>query len=353
MSEDQEKTEDPTPERLRKAREDGNIARSKDAGAVAASGAALFAVSALGPDAFVDYLNYFENSFRSLERLDGGVLGQMFRQTLGMIAMTTIPLAGAAALGGVLIGMAEVGLQMNWSLLEPKWSRLNPLGKLQKLFSPKSAGVTTVFTLARVAVIGWIATDIIESEIPTLQRLPRVPIDAALHSILAIVGRIAFWCTLALAVLSAADYGQSWWRRLQDLKMSRQEIKDEMQQQEGNPKVKGRRMQRAREIARSGLLKEIKRADVVVANPTHVAVVLRYRPEEGAPVVSAKGLEEVALLIKEMAKEHGVPVVESKALARALYAQVKVGRQIPMDLFQAVAELLAYVYRLKRKKLTA
>jgi flagellar biosynthesis protein FlhB len=353
MSEDQEKTEAPTPERLRQAREDGNIARSKDAGAVAASASALLAVAALGPEAFLDYLAYSENSFRSLEQVDGGVLGQLFKQTLGMIAMTTIPLAGAAAMGSVLINLAEVGIQLNWSLIEPKWSRLNPMGKLTKLFSPKSAGVATVLTLTRVAVIGWITTDIIESELPTLARLPRVPIDAALLSILAIVGRIAFWSTLALAVLSAADYGQSWWQRMQDLKMSRQELKDEMHQQEGNQKMKWRRMQRAREIVRSGLHKEIQRADVVVTDPTHVAVVLRYHPEEGAPVVSAKGLEETALVIKEIAKEYGVPVVESKTLARALYAQVKIGRQIPVDLFQVVAELLAYVYRLKRKKRTA
>ncbi len=353
MADDQEKTEEPTPEKLRKAREDGNIAKSKDAGAVAASAAVLLTLGALGTTGFQNYKAYIEHSFRSVERLDTGTLGQLAVQTIQMIAFSTIPLAGAAALGGVLMGVAEVGIQLNWTLLEFKWSRLNPMGKLQKLFSPKSASIMTLLTLARVTVIGWIAAMVIESELPTLQALPRVPIDAALVSVLGIVGRIAFWATLALAVLSAADYAQSWWQRMQDLKMSRQEVKDEMQQQEGDPKMKGRRLQRAREIARSGLLKEIKRADVVVANPTHVAVVLRYRPEEGAPVVSAKGLDDIAQMIKQLARDHDVPVVESKALARALYAQVKVGRQIPMELFQAVAELLAYVYRLKRKKLTA
>ena len=353
MADDQEKTEDPTPEKLRKAREEGNIAKSKDAGAVAASAAVLLTLSALGPVAFEDYKSYVEHSFRSIQRMDAGVLGQLATQTLHMIAVVTVPIAGAAALGGVLMGLLEVGIQLNWTLLEPKWTRLNPMGKLQKLFSPKSASIMTLLTLARVTVIDWIASMVIESELPTLQQLPRVPIDAALLAVLSIVGRIAFWSTLALAVLSAADYAQSWWQRMQDLKMSRQEIKDEMHQQEGDPKMKGRRLQRAREIARSGLLKEIKRADVVVANPTHVAVVLRYRPEEGAPVVSAKGLDDMAQIIKEMAREHNVPVVESKTLARALYAQVKVGRQIPFELFQAVAELLAYVYRLKRKKLTA
>lgn len=353
MADDQEKTEDPTPEKLRKAREEGNIARSKDAGAVAASAAVLLTLGAMGSSAFQSYRAYIQHSFRAIERTDLGILGQLATQTLSMIALATLPIGAAAALGGVLMGLAEIGIQLNWTLIEPKWSRLNPMGKLAKLFSPKSATITTILTLARVSVIGWIAASVIQNELPTLQQLPRLPIGAALISVLSITGRIAVWSTMALATLSAADYAQSWWQRLQDLKMSRQEIKEEMQQQEGNPKVKGRRLQRAREIARSGLLKEIKRADVVVANPTHVAVVLRYRPAEGAPVVSAKGLDDVAQIIKAMAKDHGVPVVESKALARALYAQVKVGRQIPLELFQAVAELLAYVYRLKRKKLTA
>lgn len=353
MADDQEKTEEPTPEKLRKAKEEGNIARSKDAGAVAATVAVLLTVGSLGGSAFANYSDYLRDTFASVERMDEGVFGQVGVSTLRMIASVTVPLAAAAALGGVLMGMAEVGIQLNWKLLEPKWSRINPAGKMKKLFSPKTASVTTLLTLSRVAVIAIVAHAVVSDEIDHFTRLPRVPLESSLVLVLGVVGRIAFWSTLALAVLSVLDYAQSWWRRMQELKMSRQEVKDESHQQEGDPKMKGRRLQRAREIARSGLLKEIQSADVVVVNPTHVAVVLRYRPEEGAPVVAAKGLDDIAQYIKQLARNHDVPVVESKALARTLYAQVKVGRQIPMELFQAVAELLAYVYRLKRQKLTA
>ena len=350
---DDEKTEEPTPEKRRKAEEEGNFAKSKDAGSVVASAAVLLLLGSAGPAAFVDFQTYVTHCFNAVGSLDDGVLGQVSQLTLGIITMVTVPLAGAAALGGVLMGVTEVGLRLNWKLLEPKASRFNPLPKLKKSFSPKETSMMTLLTLGRVFVIATVAVICISNEMSTLAQLPRVPIESSLVVIMSLVGRIAFWATLALAVMSALDYGQSWFKREQGLKMSRQEIKDEMHQQEGDPKMKGRRMQRAREIARNGLLKQIKGADVVVANPTHVAVVLRYRPEEGAPVVAAKGLDEVAQIIKQLAKDNDVPVVESKQLARALYAQAKVGRVIPVELFKAVAELLAYVYRIKREKLIA
>jgi flagellar biosynthesis protein FlhB len=135
--------------------------------------------------------------------------------------------------------------------------------------------------------------------------------------------------------------------------MSRQELKDEMKQSEGDPAMKGRQRARAREMIRKGLLKQIKRSDVVIANPTHVSVALRYRAEEGAPIVTAKGVDEVALYIRELAKKHGVPIVENIPLARALNAKVKVGKTIPMELYKAAAEVLAFVYRLKARTIKA
>lgn len=350
---DDEKTEEPTPEKRRKAEEEGNFAKSKDAGSIAASAAVLLVVATAGPDAFVNFQIYLRQCYHAVGNPDAGTLAMVGQLTLSIITSVTVPLAGAAALGGILMGVTEVGLRLNWKLIEPKASRLNPGPKLTKQFSPKEASVMTLLTLGRVAVIAGVAVILIRQDMDKLAQLPRVPIESSLMVVLALVGRIAFWATLALGIMSALDYGQAWLKREKGLMMSRQEIKDEMHQQEGDPKMKGRRMQRAREIARSGLLKEIKNADVVVVNPTHVAVVIRYRPEEGAPVVAAKGLDEVAQMIKQIAKDHDVPVVESKQLARSLYAQVKVGRVIPVELFTAVAELLAYVYRLKREKLIA
>ncbi len=351
--EDNEKTEEPSPEKRRKAREEGNLARSKDSGPIAATIAVLLALSAFGAAAYHSYVAFAETCFGALERAGPEAVFAKLTLALPLLAALTIPVAGAAALGAILIGIAEVGLQMNWSLLEPKWNRLDPIAKLPKIFAPGQAAVMTLLTLLRVAAVVLVTTKIISSEFDSLSRLPQMSIEQGTKVVLTVITSVALWATGVLAILSALDYGHSWWKREQSLRMSRQEVKEEHHQQEGDPRMKGRQRQRAREMLRRGIVAQVKTSDVIVANPTHVAVALRYRPEEGAPVVTAKGVDEIAQHIKKVAKEHGVPVVESVQLARALNAQVKIGRPIPLEYFQAVAEVLAYVYRLKRRGLQA
>jgi flagellar biosynthesis protein FlhB len=154
-----------------------------------------------------------------------------------------------------------------------------------------------------------------------------------------------------LGLIAAIDYGWSWWQHEQSIKMSRQELKDEHQQQEGSPQIRQWQRARAREMMKRGLRKGVKEATVIVANPTHVA--LRYEQHEGAPTVTTKGYDEIALQIKKLAKEEGIPIIENRPLARALAERVRVGRVIPADLYVAVAELLAMVYRLKNPGIRA
>jgi flagellar biosynthesis protein FlhB len=354
MSDDDvEKTEDPTPDRRRKAREEGNIARSKDAGSVVATLFVLLLVANAGHIAYSQYRGFAEGCFRAISSPADPRIGTALGTVFPILVNLILPVALAAALGAILIGTAETGLSVNWTLIEPKWNRLDPMARLPKLFAPGPAAVMTILTLLRVTIVFWVAYRILTSESAALARLPRLRVDQGASLALGILARIAFWSTGTLAVLSAVDYGYAFWKREQSLKMSRQEIKDEMHQQEGDPRVKGRQRQRAREMLKRNIVQEVRGADVVVANPTHVAVALRYRPDEGAPMVVAKGLDEIAQYIKQVAKDNDVPVVESVQLARALHAQVKVGRRIPVDLFQSVAEILAYVYRLKRRGLRA
>jgi flagellar biosynthesis protein FlhB len=354
MSDDDvEKSEDPTPERRRKAREDGNIARSKDSGAVVATLFVLILLGTAGELGYSHYRAFAESCFHAVGSPGSPQLSTALTSFLPTLATLVLPVGLCAATGAILIGLAETGLHVNWSSMEPKWERMDPIGRLPKLFAPGPAAVMTLLTLLRVAVVFWVTYRILSSESATLARLPRMRIDQGVSASVAILARISIWATGTLAVLSALDYGYAFWKREKGLKMSRQEIKDEMHQQEGDPRVKARQRQRAREMLKRGIVQEVKTADVVIANPTHVAVALRYRPDEGAPVVVAKGLDEIAQYIKQVARDHGVPVVESVQLARALHAQVKVGRRIPIELFQSVAEILAYVYRLKRRGLRA
>jgi flagellar biosynthetic protein FlhB len=247
----------------------------------------------------------------------------------------------------VAIGLAEAGFHPNLDLAMPKWSRIDPFSKLGHIFNPKEHAVTATLTLGRVAVIGYVSYSLLRDAFPLLSRLMRAELGAATVEILAVAARFSLWATFALLVLAAIDYAHSYYTHYKNLRMTKQEVKEEHVQQEGDPRTKAKQRARARDNVRRGLLKQIKTADVVLANPTHISIALRYRPEEGAPLVVAKGYDEIALYIRKIAKQHGIPVVENKPLARALARQVKVGRSIPVEMYAAVAEVLAFVYRLR------
>lgn len=349
MSEHDEsdKTEEPTPERRRKAREEGQFARGRDTGAVAASLAVLAALTGLVPQVAGLIRELAVRCFRNSDRYIGGDMRSIIQHAFTTLAMIAIPAAAIAAIAGMAAGFVEAGFNPNTDLVMPKFERLNPMGKLGQLFSPKAGLVNVVLSLARVGVVSWVAYGVLEGAFPRLTRLSRMPLGTGVNEVVEVALRLALWATLALAVLAALDYAQSYFRLEKQLMMSRQELKEEMHQQEGNPQIKARQRAKAREILRRGIAKEVKRSDVVLANPTHVAVALRYRPQEGAPVVAAKGYDEVALYIKKLAAENNIPIVENRPLARALAEKVKQGRTIPVDLYAAVAEVLAFVYRLK------
>jgi flagellar biosynthetic protein FlhB len=201
-------------------------------------------------------------------------------------------------------------------------------------------------SILRVGLVAAVAYAVVEREFPRLAVASRGTLTMAAIQIAEVTFKVAMWCTLALGVLAAVDFAQSWWKHEQSIKMSRDELKEEMKQQEGSPQIKHRQRARAREMLKRGIRKAIKEATVVVTNPTHVAVALRYHPAEGAPTVVAKGYDEVAQHIKALAKEMGVPMVENVPLARGLAEKVKVGRSIPADFYAAVAEVLAFVYRI-------
>ncbi|HEX4474165.1 MAG TPA: EscU/YscU/HrcU family type III secretion system export apparatus switch protein [Polyangiaceae bacterium] len=351
MSEDSDdRTEEATPERRRKAREeDGQFPKAKDTGPVAATGAILVALFGFG-DAFLGTArNFAERCFRDTSVLRGVGLLSLGQEALHTLIILTLPIAGIAAVVGMAFGFAEAGFSPNIELVAPKWERIDPFSKLGSLFSPTSAGISTVMSLLRVGVVGGVTWHFTKEHFNMLVRLSNVRLTSAIAELGDTVLHLALSATLALAVLAAADYFQSYIQHERRIRMSRQEIKEEHHAQEGDPRVRMRQRQKARELLRRGLAKAIKTADVVLANPTHVSVALRYRPGEGAPMVVAKGFDEVAQYIKKLAAENGVPVVENKPLARALADRVRVGRVIPADLYVAVAEVLAFVYRMKNR----
>ena len=347
------KTEEATPEKRRKAREDGQFAKSKDAGAVVGTAAALLTLAAMS--------TLFSSTIRELTvqclaepfnlvRGDPRALGE---RALSALALIALPTAIAAAIGATAMGFIEAGFHPKLSLAAPKWSRIDPLGKLKQLFSPQQTMINIALSLGRVAVVAAVAWFVLSSAFPLLSRLARAGLPGATAEIVGIAFRLAIWASVALALLAVVDYAQSHLKHEKNIKMSRQELKDELHQQEGDPRMRSRQRARAREQLKRGIAKQVIASDCILTNPTHVSVALRYRMEEGAPVVTTKGYDDVALYIRKLAREHDIPIVENPPLARALAKEVKAGRAIPVDMYAAVAEVLAFVYRLKNRGMRA
>jgi len=347
---DTEKTESATPERRRKAREEGQFPRAKDAGATVGSVGVLVCLAGMAGTLTDTLRELSQRTFADSGIFLRGDPRAMVALVVPALITICLPTAVVGVVTALAIGFAEAGFHPNLDIVSPKWERLDPLSKLGKMFSPKEMASTITLLLMRVTVVGFIAYKILRDEFPRLTKLSRASLPTAATAAAGSIFRLGMWASLALVVIAAIEYGHSWWSNEKRLMMSRQEIKDEMKQSDGDPAVKHKLRARARDNLRRGLRKQLKRADVVVVNPTHVSVALRYRAQDGAPVVVAKGLDDVALFIRTIAKEFNVPLVENVALARALEARVKVGRAIPADLYKAVAEVLAFVYRLKGRR---
>jgi flagellar biosynthetic protein FlhB len=346
---DAEKTEKATPEKRKKAREQGDFAKSRDAGGVMAALATLLTLSAMGPAAVSVLMNFTAYCFgEHVDLLDTGA-GSLLQRAGGVLAGLILPGAFAAAVGAAAIGFVQAGFHPQAELVSFNFGRLDPISKLKQMFKPTQALSELVQGLLRVGVVAYAVYGTVRDTLPRIVAISRGALTDAAHELVSAIGTLALHASLALALLAGLEYGWNKFQLEKRLMMSRQEIKDEMKQAEGDPRIKARQRARARERLKRGLAKQVKSSDVVLANPTHISVALRYRAKDGAPVVTAKGYDEIAMHMRKIAKDAGIPVVENRMLARAIAARVKVGRAIPADLYAAVAEVLAFVYRLRRR----
>jgi flagellar biosynthetic protein FlhB len=349
----QERTEKPTQKRLREAREKGQVARSRDLALAAASVAATVALARLGgrllnglAEHLASDLAHFGDA--PLKALSAGDINARVIQGAGLIAL----LVGPIAIATMAVGVAMHGFQGGWvfapNALQFNWSRLNPANGIKR-FGMQQSGVETLKTLISVSVITYLAWRVVEGAINEAPQLAWLtPFGAA--ALAWSHGDTLLWrVAWALGVLALGDYALQKFRLNSSLKMSKQEIKDEHKMMEGSPENK-RRVRRAQlTMARRRMMQDVARATVVITNPTHFAVALEYRRDKmAAPMVLAKGADHVALRIREEARTHGVPIVENKPLAQALFKTAEIGQTIPAPLFGAVAEVLAYLVRIKQ-----
>ncbi len=346
---DLEKTEQATPKRIEKAREDGDVPRSKELATVSVLLAVLVGVWASGPQ-LTQALKTNMASGLTLPRnlvFEPGLLIVSIAQNLMELLWAFLPLSVLV----VFIAIASPVLLGGWNVsskaLIPQFNKLNPLSGLKRLVS-KNAAMEFFKAVAKATLVGCVAFFVVAAEIDDVLMLPLLPVNEALTSTayLILVTMIAIASSLVL--IAAVDVPFQLWSYANKLKMTKQDVRQESKETEGNPEIKARIRQQQREMARRRMMAEIPSADVVVTNPTHYAVAIQYKNDSmRAPVVVAKGADAIALKIREIAAEHKVSVLESPKLARALYAHTDLGDAIPEALYAAVAEVLAYVYQMR------
>jgi flagellar biosynthetic protein FlhB len=354
MAEDssQEKEEAPSEKKRDDARKKGTVAKSTEVNSVFVLLTAIFLLRLVGPWMMREFDAHIRQYFALCSTTDMSMqrLIELSQGAIVLLIKVILPFAGAILCAGVLANIVQIGLLFTLEPMTPKLEKLNPLSGLKRIFSMRTV-VETIKNILKILLIGYIAYATIKGEYEILITLADISVMMIWQFVLTSTYDIFLRTALVMLIIALADYGYQRYEHEKKLKMSHQEIKEERKQMEGDPQVKARIRSLQREMARRKMMDQVPQASVVVTNPTHLAIALLYDPEKNdAPIVVAKGRDLVALRIKKIAEENDVPLYEDKPLARAMYDMVEVGSPIPGEFFEAVAQIIAYVYKLKGKK---
>ncbi len=347
----QEKTETATPKKRQKAREEGQTAKSIEVPSVFVLLTGVVLLRFLSPHFGKQILEMMRASF-SFDQIPHFTIHHclsLLHDIAGYYLTLILPVMGAVFVAALSVNFLQVGFHISFKAMEPKLERFNVLKGMKRFVSLKSFAELFKSVL-KLVIIGLVAYSIIRGERARFIHLHHSDALQILAYMLRVIFKIYIRVILIMAVLAVLDYAFQKWQFEKQLKMSKQEVKDEHKQTEGDPQVKARIKSIQMQAARQRMMQQVPEADVVVTNPTHLALAIRYSPGAmDAPEVVAKGAGPVAQRIKELAAAHDVPVVENKELAQNLYKLVNIGEEIPVQYYQTVAELLAYVYKLKGK----
>lgn len=342
------KTEKPTPKRLREAREKGQIPKSPDL----VAWASLLVLTLVFQLVFTSSARVLSDIMgevaREVAHPDAGRAARLFGSSMLAAIAAILPLLALAVVAGTVGYLAQVGLKPSLKRLQPKFSNLNPLNGLKQLFKVQNLW-KLLKELAKLAVLGFMAWRTAQAVVPAVIGVGTIPVSEVARAIAAASVSLVRDVALAGLVISVVDYGVQRRTVMGNLKMSKEEIKQEFKQYEGDPHVKQAIRGRMMQMSRLRMMSAVAEADVVVTNPTHFAVAVKYDPKLGAPRVVAKGRSYLALKIRERALENRVPVVEDPPLARTLYKSVELNASIPPELYRAVAQLLAFIYAMRNK----
>lgn len=347
-----ERTEAPTTKRRTEAREKGQMAKSQDLAGVGTLFGSLITLILFGSmigASLVGMLRAMLTTDAAGISMTVPSMAESARQAFGEGALIMLPVLGVAALIGFLTQFIQVGWNLSAEPIRPKLDKLDPIKGVKRVFGKRGLFKTAINTVKLTIVIG-IGYLVAVANAHTISALPALTAVGAL----AVAARLLMILVIVLLALMFAiamvDFMYQRWQHTQDLKMTKQQVKDERRSMEGDPQMKGKRLQMAREIAMQRVGVAVPEADVIITNPTHFSVAIKYDSATmRAPRVTAKGADEIALRIRQLARKHEVPVIERPPLARALYWGVEIGQEISSEHYEAVAEILAYVYRIEQR----
>ncbi|WP_310829081.1 flagellar biosynthesis protein FlhB [Paenibacillus pedocola] len=347
-----DKTEKATPKKRQDARKKGQVAKSAEISGAVVLLSALLSLTMFGgfmKERFMSlFLDIFQN--RMMMEVTAENVSKMFNEYGLQILILLAPLLGITFLLALVVNFAQVGFMATGEGITPKFSKINPIKGFKNIFSMRSF-VEFLKSIFKLVLIAYLVYSTLWGEKESFASLSHIDAEGVFQFVAKLTMNLGIKIGAVLFIMAVLDYIYQKYEHEKSLKMSKQEIKDEYKKMEGDPIIKGKIRERQRRMAMQRMMQEVPKADVIITNPTHFAVALKYDGSQmEAPQIIAKGQDYVALRIRELAKEHGVMTMENKPLARALFQRTEIGDVVPADLFQAVAEVLAYVYKLKGKR---
>lgn len=345
-----DKTEEATPKKKSDARKKGQIAKSKEVAlalTLLSSTIVLLTLGGyVGTELKATMVNFLSNYLNT--SLDYNSVQKIAFITVWRLALVFLPVALPIMVMGALANLLQTKALITFQPLKPDFAKLNPLNGFKRIFSMRTV-VELLKDTAIVTVVGFVGYNFIKDNYIYILTFGDLSPTAVVQAMGKLTVSIFFKITIIMIIIAIIDYLFQRFQYNKDLKMSKQEIKEEYKQDEGDPQIKGKIKQKQREMAMRRMMQEVPKATVVVTNPTHIAIAIKYEDGENAPVIVAKGIDAIALKIKQTAKDNDVPIIENRPLARLMYEQVDLNEEIPMEMYQAVAEILAMVYKIKTK----
>lgn len=350
--EGQEKTEVPTEKKRRESREEGQVAFSKELSSAALLAGIVLTLVATSPiilDAMRQLMSQIFRDLAQRKELSIDIIFTLSGEILSIILPAFAPFAAVIIFAGVFASVLQVGVQITFKAISPKFNKISPLTGLKRLFSSQSLA-DFLKSMAKLIIVGFVGYLTYIDKITELNGLSVSTPESILIYNFTVVAEVAGKIVLALVAIAIFDYFYQRWHHEQQLMMTKQEVKDETKQTEGDPQLKARIRQIQREMSNARMMQEVPKADAVIVNPTHFSVAILYdRDVMSAPEVIAKGADHLALRMRTVARENNVPILERPELARDLYANVEIGDDIPERFYKAIAEILAFVYRLRKR----